>query len=109
MHLVVPMLKTGLLIWLALLFAIVIGRILKGDLNTAGLLRHGRSDPNVAPERVLLTAGFPAVILSYVFLGLHVDVHTLHPALPDVPDSLLMLLTGSNGLYLAGKIARSAK
>jgi hypothetical protein len=29
------------------------------------------------------------------------------PALPDIPDQFVTLLTGSNGVYLAGKIART--
>jgi hypothetical protein len=52
---------------------------------------------------------FPWVLGVYTLNALHADVSgaTGPPSLPDVPEYLLSLLTGSNGLYLAGKIARS--
>ncbi|MEJ2377566.1 MAG: hypothetical protein P8Y53_20035 [Pseudolabrys sp.] len=46
------------------------------------------------------------MIVSYIFDALHADLSVAHPSLPDISDQLVMLLTGGNGLYLAGKIAR---
>ena len=41
----------------------------------------------------------------YVIKALNVDV-SVSASLPDIPQTLLVALTGSNSLYLAGKIAR---
>ena len=50
-------------------------------------------------------AVFPFVIGYYVIEALHADM-SVRASLPDIPQSLLVVLTGSNSLYLAGKIAR---
>jgi len=46
------LLETGLLLWLSLLVAIVIGRVLTGRIDVSGLLRHDEDDTGIAPERV---------------------------------------------------------
>jgi hypothetical protein len=99
-------LTAGLLIWFVLLVVLIAGRILRGDLDTTGLLRAARPDADVLPERALSMSLFPLVIVSYAYTALHADVNVSHPSLPDLPDNLLMLLAGGNGIYLAGKIAR---
>jgi hypothetical protein len=103
---------TGLLAWLGLLLLLVTVRMLRGDIQTAGMLSH-RIDENggkVAPERVVAMIAFPFVLGIYALDALHTNVTSGAgpPSLPDVPEYLLSLLTGSNGLYLAGKIARNA-
>ena len=106
MDLITRGLATGLFIWFALLAALVAGRLLRGDMATGGLLHHRHHDAHAAPERVLSMALFPLVVVSYAYGAVHADMSVSHPSLPDLPDNLLMLLTGGNGLYLAGKIAR---
>jgi hypothetical protein len=97
----------GLLLWLALLALIVGGRVLNGDIRSTGFLHTTRNrKPGVAPERALSMMIFPFVIVSYAYTALHADINVAHPAMPDLDQSLLMLLTGGNGVYLAGKIAR---
>jgi hypothetical protein len=100
---------SALLIWLSLLALLIAVRLLRGDIGTAGLLRHDLSD-SVAPERVVAIIAFPFVLALYTLNALHSDVSGTSgpPSLPDVPSDLLSLLTGGNGLYLAGKIARKS-
>lgn len=108
MDLVTRSLAIGLLIWFALLAIVVIGRILRGDIETAGFMRTERDpDTPLAPERVISMMLFPAVIGMYALNALHTPIDPNHPSMPDLSDNLLMLLTGGNGLYLAGKIART--
>lgn len=108
MDLITRVLSLGLLIWFALLAALIAGRMLRGDINVSGFMRADR-DPNepVAPERALSMMLFPVVIGMYALDALHAPIDPLHPSLPDLSDNLLMLLTGGNGLYLAGKITRT--
>ncbi len=105
MHLVVRMLQVGLLIWMALLVAILFSRFVRRETHRNGFLATKRNDRAIAPERAVSMATFPVVLVGYVFSALHADVTTTH-ALPDLSNNMLMLLTGGNGVYLAGKIAR---
>lgn len=93
----------ALIAWLGILALFVALSILRGDIPLAGLLssRSGGADP----ERVqsLLIVGFVLVAYLVEFADLPSDA----TALPDVPEALLALLAGSNGLYLSGKIART--
>jgi hypothetical protein len=63
----------------------------------------------IAPERVGAMVAFPLVLGLYTLDALHAGVTSAagRPSLPDVPSYLLTLLTGGNGLYLVGKIARN--
>ena len=113
MDLITHFLSIGLIIWFVLLAGLIAGRVLRGDIQTTGFLstmRPGQggtpSQTQIAPERVLAVALFPMVIVSYIFNALHADMSVPHPSLPDISDQMVMLLTGGNGLYLAGKIAR---
>jgi hypothetical protein len=103
-------LEYGLLAWFGLLALLITIRILRRDIEVAGLLTHKAGDDRVLPERALHMAVFPAVVAFYVYTALQVDVTAVaegvRPSLPQVPDYLLALLTGTNSLYLAGKIAR---
>ena len=102
---VTRLLATGLIVWMVLLFALLARSALRGDVHGHGLLSHRTGDP-VAPERALHIAVFPVVVLIYVMEALHTDVTGAHPSLPDIPQSLLVALTGTNSLFIAGKIAR---
>lgn len=108
--LIAKLLAAGLLVWFALLLGLVLLAALRGDIETAGFLSHSAntSDEPADPERVLAMAVFPVVVGYYVLLALNADVAGTNPArMPDIPEFFVALLTGSNGLYLAGKIARS--
>ncbi len=106
MSLIVRVFETGLLVWFSLLAAIVIGRVMDGTIDADGLLHHDADDDSVAPERVVSMLAFPVVLISYVLSALHADV-SVSRALPDLSQNMILLLTGGNGLYLAGKIART--
>ena|ERR1043166_4715534 len=103
-------LEYGLLAWLGLLALLIAIRILRRDIVVDGFLTHKAGDARVLPERALHMAVFPAVLAFYVYTALQTDVTAVaegvRPSLPQVPDYLLSLLTGTNSLYLAGKIAR---
>jgi hypothetical protein len=107
MALITNLFATGLLAWFGLLALLLAIRILRGDIPGTGLLLHHRDDENVAPERVLAMAVFPFVMISYIYSALQVNLAAPGMLqLPELPASLLNLVIGSNGLYLAGKIAR---
>jgi hypothetical protein len=104
-EIVTRLLAAGLIVWMALLFALLVRSALRGDVHGHGLLCHRPGEP-VAPERALHITVFPVVLLIYVMEALHADVTGAHPSLPDIPQSLLVALTGTNSLFIAGKIAR---
>ena len=108
MHTVIRLLEIILLAWFAALMALIAVRILRGDIDASGFLSHS-SDPNepVLPERVIAMAAFPTIVIGYLVYALHADVSGPNPTLPPVADSVVALLTGSNSIYLAGKIARN--
>lgn len=107
---VASLLATGLLVWLGALALIVSMRVMRGEIRTSGFLStsSATAGTEMAPERVVAMVAFPAVLLMYVMSALNADMTAVNgrPVMPDVPEFLLTLLTGGNGLYLAGKIAR---
>jgi hypothetical protein len=107
MHYFAYVMQCGLLVWFALLSALIATRMLRGDINVSGMLANRRAGGPMTPERVVSMAVFPTFIIGYAVVGLRTDVTGLPPSLPDIPSEILNLLIGSNGLYLAGKIARS--
>ena len=110
MQLAAKILEYGLLAWFGLLMLLIAVRILRRDIDPTGLLVHKAGDQAVLPERALHIAVFPAIIAYYLYTALHLDVAAVaegvRPSMPDVPEYLLTLLTGTNSLFLAGKIAR---
>jgi hypothetical protein len=109
MQLAAKILEYGLLAWFGLLTLLIAIRILRRDIDASGILTQ-RGAGQVLPERALHMAVFPAVIAYYLYTALHLDVTAVaegvRPSMPDVPEYLLTLLTGTNSLFLAGKIAR---
>ena len=103
------LLAAGLLTWLTLLVLLVVVRMLRGDIGVSGFLAPDKTATAVAPERVVAMVAFPFVLLTYLMTALHADLSVVNgrPIMPDVPDYLLTILTGGNGLYLAGKISRT--
>jgi hypothetical protein len=105
MHLIFRVFETGMTVWFVLLAAIVLWRLLVGAIDMRGMLQHDPGE-GVAPERLVSLIAFPTVLVSYVLGAMHADLSAAH-ALPDLSDKMILLLTGGNGLYLAGKIART--
>jgi hypothetical protein len=107
MTIIAKLLTAGLLTWFCLLALLIAVRMLRGDIRTSGFLTD-RNMTGVAPERVVAMVAFPFVLLTYTMTALHADLSVVNgrPIMPDVPEYLLTILTGGNGLYLAGKISR---
>jgi len=109
--LVALVLKVGMLTWLVLLMAVVVGRMLRGDISTRGLLTDNarRAGSETTATRAIAMLVFPLVILFLILQALSFDANAIvpgiRPSFPDIPDNLVMLLTGGNGLYLAGKLS----
>ncbi len=106
---VASIVQYAVLPWLFLLFAVVLLKLLRQEINTTGLLRSRLGDP-VDPERVTILATSLFAIGAYALEVLNTGVvpgskSGVH-AMPDVPQSLLVLLGGANGLYLTGKLMR---
>jgi hypothetical protein len=107
--LIAKVFAAGLLAWMILLVLLIAVRVLRGDIYAKGMLVPREGDPDVAPERVLAMAVFPVVIITYAYTALNMDLEAAGTLrLPDVPETLLTLLSGGNGIYLAGKIARKS-
>ena len=106
LELFTKLLAGGLLVWFASLAALIMVRVLRRDIRVEGMIATGADRVGqVDPERAVAMAVFPFVIGYYVIEALHADM-SVRASLPDIPQSLLVVLTGSNSLYLAGKIAR---
>jgi hypothetical protein len=91
-----------LLAWLFALAAIIALRMLSGKIPVQGILTTAGGDAD--PERVqsLLVTAF---VIGALITDLPGSVE--RRSLPEIPQSLLLLLAGSNSLYLGGKIART--
>ncbi|HWA04683.1 MAG TPA: hypothetical protein VG819_14275 [Rhizomicrobium sp.] len=102
-----------LLVWLALMAAVVGLRCIHGDINLAGLLAHDSSDladARPAPERVQLLASFLFALIAYARLALDATQGAnadLPVQLPEAPAGLVLLLAGSQSIYLTGKLGRA--
>lgn len=95
-----------LVVILIALLAVITLKALKGDINTAGLLRTDQNGV-VDPERVLMLVGTVFCGFAYFSYGLSVGCRT--GSLPDMPEQLVTAMSGGNFLYLSGKIFRTGK
>ena len=115
MDILTKLLAAGLLFWLTALMALVFVRMARGDITSRGFLSGNprRAGKETQPERAVAMLVAPLVLGLYLVSALNIDVSAVapgtRPSLPDIPDYLMTLLTGSNGLYLAGKIARGSR
>jgi hypothetical protein len=103
------LLAIGLLTWFGLLALLIVVRMLRGDIGVTGFLKDRKAARGIAQERVVSMVVFPFVIAMYAIEALNADLALDaggRPMMPDVPDYLLTLMVGGNGLYLAGKILR---
>lgn len=100
-------LQTGLLVWFFGLVALIVFMMFRGRIRLRGLLLGSADDGGISPERLLAVVVAPFVLGAYALDALssgavYNEANVL--SLPDVPETLLVLLGGSNGLYLAGKM-----
>jgi hypothetical protein len=103
------LLAIGLLTWFGLLALLIAVRMLRGDIRVTGFLVDRKGQHDVAYERVVSLTIFPFVIAMYAIEALNADLSPGaggRPMMPDVPNYLMTLMAGGNGLYLAGKILR---
>lgn len=103
-------LQLFLLGWLGALTAIILVKMLRGDINATGLMRSANG-ADADPERVTLVMLTVAVSLYYLVHTLGVPVAELEGAdgkfyMPDLPGEALVLLGGSQSAYITGKIFR---
>jgi hypothetical protein len=97
----------GLIAWFGAMALMISVRILRGDIDAHSMLATAPDKP-IDPERVLVMGVVPAILAYYTIHALNTGA-VLTPSglsMPDVSENLISLLTGGNGLYLAGKIAR---
>lgn len=97
-----------LLAWFGALAMLVTGRMLNGDIDCNGMLANRAGSNDIDPERILAMGLIPAILGYYAINALHTGAVTIsgRMSMPDLPENLVSLLTGSNGLYLAGKLMR---
>jgi hypothetical protein len=99
----------AILPWLFLLFAVVMLKIMRGDINNVGLLRTKLGAP-IDPERVSTMASAALAIGGYGLTVLNSgavrDPVSGAFSMPDAPLTLVALLGGANAIYLIGKFQR---
>lgn len=104
MQTVALILQVGFISWFCLLAALIIFRMLSGKIQISGFLsQSSRGSAAVLPERVIAMVITPFVAIGYAMHALQSDPSL---GLPHIPETVLTLLTGTNSIYLAGKIAR---
>lgn len=92
--------QTVMTLFLSALLAIVIFKLLAGQINTRGLLED-KETGNFSPGRLQLLIVTLGGASFYFFEIVSVaDTGTL----PTVPEELLLIAGGSNVAYLGGKI-----
>jgi hypothetical protein len=129
--------EKGLLIWLAVMAAVVLMGCLNGKITITGMLAHDKDDQGdgkPAPERLQMLIGSLLAMATYAREALTKGVldtpglknvsehlasigsifpaaaaHAHHvPTLPDVSTQFIALFAASHGIYLGGKWGRHA-
>lgn len=98
-----------LLAWLAALAVTVIGKTFFGTERYRGLLETVRGNGTEAsfdPERVQLLVVSLGAMTLYAMDAIHAVATGHVTSLPDA-ETLLVVLTGSNTVYLSGKLIRT--
>ncbi|MEJ8572170.1 hypothetical protein [Microbaculum marinum] len=97
------LIQACLIAWMAALAAVVAMKLFSGRISLNGILA---ATPNGGfdPTRVQSALIFLFIIGGYALQGL--DAVATRGPMPEIPETLLVLLTGSNGVYLTGKIVR---
>lgn len=96
------------IVWLFALAATVAVGMLRGTINTKGLLseKRGSARGRTSPERVQLLLATLAAASTYVSQA---AAGAASGHLPEVPGEWLALMGGSYGIYLAGKAVRAIR
>lgn len=91
------------ILFIAGLAATVLTQILNGDINTRHLLHARRADGKMyfSPERVQLLIFTIWIAFSYLLDAIE---QRGSGKLPDVSTETLVMLGGSNAIYLGGKV-----
>ena len=100
----------GLLCWLGAMALLVLYRCLNGGISLSGILAQDaehNAQGRPSPERVQLLAMFLFALVAYAKLALEAAHGHVLTSLPDVPNELLVLFAGSNGIYLSAKLGRT--
>ena len=97
--------------WLGALAAVVAIKMLRGEINTHGLLSRTQGS-DLEPERVALLVTTLAIAGFYVIHTLGTPLEDLTKTadgyfLPDLPEELLVVLGGSQATYLTAKFFRN--
>jgi hypothetical protein len=82
--------------WLVGVLAIIVYRLLTGDISLKGLLT--RDGDRFSPARLQLLVTTIGSLVAYAGVAL------AEKALPTLPDELLFLVAASNTFYLGGKV-----
>ena len=106
-------LELFLLVWLGALAAIILIKMLRGDINVTGLT-HSAEGTKADPERLTLLMLTLAVALYYLVHTIGMPFEDLPRVdgklyMPDLPDDALVLLGGSQTAYITGKFFRPKK
>ena len=104
-----PFLTVGLLAWIGALVALFVQRIFSNAINVSGFLVSSSaevrsSQPQI--ERMQMLGIFLFSLAAYAIKALTAQFEDGPPALPDVPNSLLVLFGASQAIYLSGKVGR---
>lgn len=96
-----------IVVWVAAVMGMVGHQLLNGQIVTTGLLRSSVTGV-IDPERIQLLIGTIAGAAYYAATALQqlANAESGLSSLPDVPDTVLMLLAGSQTLYVGGKLTR---
>ena len=102
-------LRVGIIAWLGIMAVVVFYQVLIKDHAFREMLtgqRFGRGA--ISPER-LGEFGIVVMVAGYYILtsdGAVQNAETGAYWMPDIPESLLIILAGGKSMFLAGKIAR---
>jgi hypothetical protein len=106
-QLIAQMFAWGMLTWLALLAAYIAIQTIRGRIAIAGMLAQ-KPGESPTPERTLGLVITIVIAVVYINSALQIDLEASPIQLPELPEPFLTILLGTNGVFLAGKIARSA-
>jgi hypothetical protein len=97
-------------LWFAGLAATILYRCLNGRIPLRGILAHDAqalAEGRPAGERVQLLFAFILSVGAYMQLALAAPHGT--KTLPDPPQQLVAIFAASHGIYLTGKLGRTAR
>lgn len=101
MEILVKILRYETSLFLILLAGVVGYKLLVQQINVKGLFRDRTGGRSFSPARLQLLMVTVSIAIYYVFLV--IDSKETGK-LPDMPNEFLMALTGSNSIFLGGKL-----